>query len=89
MNKDQLREIIKEKLDEAGMSMAAAKASAYPQYSPAKFLEELDNIDKQIMALRSGNPFKYSGTKTPFYGIRSAIQDIKTAAQVEMIDEGE
>jgi len=75
---------VNEENGEPGMSMDAAKAKVYTQYSPAKFLEELDNIDKQVMALRSGNPFKYSGTKTPFYGIRSALQDIRKAAELEM-----
>ena len=68
----------------SGMPMDAAKASVYTQYSPAKFLEELANIDKQVLALRSGNPFKSSGAKTPFYGIRSALQDIRKAAELEM-----
>ena len=92
VNKMDIKQIIKEELEavmseengEPGMSMDAAKAKVYTQYSPAKFLEELDNIDKQVMALRSGNPFKYSGTKTPFYGIRSALHDIRTAAELEM-----
>jgi len=69
---------------ESGMSMAAAKAKVYTQYSPMKFLEELANIDKQIMSLRSGNPFKSSGTKTPIYQIRLAINDITKAAELEM-----
>ena len=75
---------VNEENGEPGMSMDAAKAKVYTQYSPAKFLEELDNIDKQVMALRSGNPFKYSGTKTPIYQIRLAINDIRKAAELEM-----
>jgi len=82
--KEELEAVMNEENGEPGMSMDAAKAKVYTQYSPAKFLEELDNIDKQVMALRSGNPFKYSGTKTPFYGIRSALQDIRKAAELEM-----
>ena len=81
---DILDDVMNEENGEPGMSMDAAKASVYTQYSPAKFLEELANIDKQIMSLRSGNPFKSSGTKTPIYQIRLAINDIRKAAELEM-----
>ena len=82
--KEELEAVMSEENGEPGMSMAAAKASVYTQYSPMKFLEELANIDKQIMSLRSGNPFKSSGTKTPIYQIRLAINDIRKAAELEM-----
>ena len=81
---DMLGGAVNEENGEPGMSMAAAKASVYTQYSPAKFLEELADIDKKIMSLRSGNPFKSSGTKTPIYQIRLAINDIRKAAELEM-----
>ena len=59
----------------------------YIQYSQDKFLEVLGNVDKQIMELRSGNPFTYSAAKTPFYRIRVAINDIRKAAELEMKNE--
>jgi len=85
LTKEQLRRILYEAVVELQPSMGASKG--YTQYSPAKFLEELANIDKQIMSLRSGNPFKSSGTKTPIYQIRLAINDIRTAAKLEMKNE--
>ena len=71
------------------VSMDDAMQSLHTQYSRGKFLELLDDLDKRVRDLRAGNPMKYSGTKTPFYGIRSAIQDIKSAAKVEIKDEDE
>tara|TARA_R110002050_G_scaffold13008_1_gene41874 strand:+ start:321 stop:914 length:594 start_codon:yes stop_codon:yes gene_type:complete len=84
-----LEGILSEEEGEKGMSMDDAMASVYTQYSRAKFLQLLDDIDKRVMDLRSGNPMKYSGAKTPFYAIRGAIQDIKDAAEVEIKDEDE
>ena len=81
---DKLGGAVNEVYGGSGMAMDAAKASVYTQYSPAKFLEELADIDKKIMSLRSGNPFKSSGTKTPIYQIRLAINDITKAAELEM-----
>ena len=81
--------ILSEEEGEKGMSMDDAMASVYTQYSRAKFLQLLDDIDKRVMDLRSGNPMKYSGTKTPFYAIRGAIQDIKNAAKTEIKNEDE
>ena len=81
---DKLDAVMNEENGEPGMSMAAAKAKVFTQYSPQKFLEELADIDKKIMSLRSGNPFKSSGTKTPIYQIRLAINDITKAAELEM-----
>ena len=72
---------------EPGMSMADARSSVYTQYSPAKFLEELANIDKQIMGLISGNPFAYSGATLPLHGMRGTINDIRKAAELEMKNE--
>ena len=95
VNKMDIKQIIKEELEavmseengEPGMSMDAAKAKVYTQYSPAKFLEELDNIDKQVMALRSGNPFKYSGATLKLHEMRGTIDHIRTAAELEMRNE--
>ena len=84
-----LEGILSEEEGEKGMSMDDAMASVYTQYSRAKFLQLLDDIDKRVMDLGDGNPMKYSGAKTPFYAIRGAIQDIKDAAEVEIKDEDE
>ena len=85
LTKEQLRRILYEAVVEPQPSMGASKG--YTQYSQDRFLEVLSNIDKQIVELRSGNPFTYSGAKTPFYRMRSAINDIRTAAKLEMKNE--
>ena len=69
---------------EPGMSFADARSSVFTQYSPMKFLEVLDTLDKQITDLISGNPFKYSGATLPLHEMRTTIDHIRTAAELEM-----
>ena len=78
---------VNEENGSAGMSFADARSSVYTQYSPMKFLEVLDTLDKQITDLISGNPFTYSGATLPLNGMRGTINDIRKAAELEMKNE--
>jgi hypothetical protein len=92
INKMNIKQIIKEELEavmneengEPGMSFADARSSVFTQYSPPRFLEVLDTLDKQITDLISGNPFKYSGATMLLHGMRGTIKDIRKAAELEM-----
>ena len=82
--KEELEAVMNEENGEPGMSFADARSSVFTQYSPMKFLEVLDTLDKQITDLISGNPFKYSGAPLPLHEMRGTIDHIRTAAELEM-----